>query len=280
MGVGPFRRFQKKQISMIQNGEETGKNFLTPFAYQYAKTRVANKQKNETIEEYRLFNNLLSSQPMAFNLFCPLIQKMQEGKADIVTQIVQAIFPLIPIHKVTEVGLEYLHTDIDNYLSDKTAMDAIIRYQDSSQRPCIIAIETKYTDVLGTNSAQIKALTRQKALLQQLGHFTQEAETQLLADQKPISQIYRNYLLSECYRLREPAHESYSVILSPADHPTTQQEVASLRQELKAQYRYKVQDITLEHFLEQAIATCPHDMKQPFIHFQDRYLNFGKLTKQ
>lgn len=37
---------------MIIGGEVSGKNFLTPFAFQYAKQRVANKQKNETIEEY------------------------------------------------------------------------------------------------------------------------------------------------------------------------------------------------------------------------------------
>lgn len=90
---------------------------------------------------------------MAFNLFCPLIQMMQEGNGAAVTQIVQAIFPQIAIGRVTEVGLEYLHTDIDNYLGDKTAMDAIIRYQDVHGHPCIIAIETKYTDVLGENSA-------------------------------------------------------------------------------------------------------------------------------
>lgn len=104
MGVGPFRSSKNLQISMIQNGEQSGKNFLTPFAFEYAKQRISGKQKNETIEEYRLFNNLLSSQPMAFNLFCPLIQMMQEGKEANVTQIVQAIFPQIAIGRVTEVG--------------------------------------------------------------------------------------------------------------------------------------------------------------------------------
>ena len=38
---------------MIVGGEESGKNFLTSFPFQYAKQRVIGKQKNETIEEYR-----------------------------------------------------------------------------------------------------------------------------------------------------------------------------------------------------------------------------------
>ena len=59
---------------------------------------------------------------MAFNLFCPLIQMMQEGKEETVTQIVYAIFPQIAIGRVAEIGLEYLHTAIENYLGDKTAI--------------------------------------------------------------------------------------------------------------------------------------------------------------
>lgn len=272
MGVGPFRSSRNLQISMIQNGEETGKNFLTPFAFQYAKKRVANKEKNETIEEYRLFNNLLSSQPMAFNLFCPHIQLLEQGRVTEVTAITQAIFPQIDIKEVTEVGLEFLHTDIEYYLGDKTAMDAIIRYNDSQSRPCFIAIETKYTDVLGENSAS--RTERQKALIRQLHYFTPEAEAQLLDGTKAISQIYRNFLLAECYRINEPAHEAYSVVLAPAGHPTTQQEVASLREELKEEYRYKVLDISLEYFLEQTLSVCPEDFKKPFLDFKERYLRF------
>ena len=153
MGVGPWRTSAKEQISMIANGEKTGRNFVNPFTFDYAKQRVEGKRRNETIDEYRLFNNLLSSQPMAFNLFCPLIQTLQDGKEELTTKIVQSIFPDFNIDKVTKVKLEYLHTKIENYLNDRTAMDAIIRYTDTEGLSCFIAIETKYTDVLGTNSA-------------------------------------------------------------------------------------------------------------------------------
>ena len=106
---------------MIANGENTGRNFVNDFTFEYAKQRIAGKKKNETIDEYRLFNNLLSSQPMAFNLFCPLIQMLQDGKEELTTKIVQSIFPDFNIDKVTKVKLEYLHTKIENYLNDRTA---------------------------------------------------------------------------------------------------------------------------------------------------------------
>lgn len=272
MGVGPWRTSTKRQINMIEDGEHNGKNFVDAFTFQYAKHRVATKQKNETIDEYRLFNNLLSSQPMAFNLFCPLIHMLEQGKEKEVTAIAKAIFPQIDIKEVTEVGLEFLHTDIENYLGDKTAMDAIIRYKDSEGRPCFIAIETKYTDVLGENSASRTG--RQKALIKQLNYFTPDAEAQLLDGTKSISQIYRNFLLAECYRINEPAHEAYSVVLAPKDHPTTQQEVASLREELKEEYRYKVLDVTLEDFVGQALSVCPEECCKPFLDFMGRYFSF------
>ena len=105
MGVGPWRTSAKEQISMIANGENTGRNFVNDFTFEYAKQRIAGKKKNETIDEYRLFNNLLSSQPMAFNLFCPLIQMLKEGKDELVTRIVQSTFPDFNIGQVTT----YIH---------------------------------------------------------------------------------------------------------------------------------------------------------------------------
>ena len=269
MGVGPFRFSTTPHENMIANGEKTGKNFVNQFAFEYAKKRVNNKQKNETIDEFRLFNNLLSSQPMAFNLFCPFIQMLEEGKTELVTSMIQKVFPEMDIKLVIEVGLEYLHTDVENYLNDKTAMDAIIRYIDNNGQPSFVAIETKYTDVLGTNTGSKKA--RYNEWIKRLGVFMPETEKALLNGSKPVSQIYRNFLLTESYGVTEKAGRCYSVILSPAKHPTTEEEVASLRDELKPEFRYKVISITLEDFIEKVLSICPEEEKAPFVYFSNRY---------
>ena len=120
---------------MLVDGDKTGKNFVNEFTFNYAKGRVEKKQLHETIDEYRLFNNMLSSQPMAFNLFCPFIQMLEQGRGDIVSKIFQNIFPDKYISEVSKVGLEYLETKIENYLNDNTAMDAIVRYKDTGTYP-------------------------------------------------------------------------------------------------------------------------------------------------
>ncbi len=269
MGVGPWRTSEHKHTNMIVNGEVTGKNFVNEDVFNYAKKRVANKKKNETIDEYRLFNNLLSSQPMAFNLFCPFIQMLEKGMVLEVSKIFQAVFPEIGIKEVTEVGLEFLPTKKENYLNDKTAMDAIVRYIDTDDKPSFIAIETKYTDVLGVNTGNEKA--RYKEWIKRLGVFKPETEESLLRGIKPISQIYRNFLLTESYGFKEKAHRYYSVVLSPALHPTTKEEVASLKDELKPEYQKKVFSVSLEDFIERTLAVCPSEEKAPFIYFANRY---------
>ena len=284
MGVGPHLRKGTPQINMLINGDKTGKNFVNEYTFNYAKHRVENKQPHETIDEYRLFNNMLSSQPMAFNLFCPFIEMRQQGKGDIVSRIFQNIFPDKYISEVTEVELEYLDTDIKKYLNDNAAMDAIVRYKDTDGKPAFIAIETKYTDVLGENTSR-KSDVLYDVWIKRIGMFKPETEAELLKSaeaakdknkkldgMKVVTQIYRNFLLTECYGINEGASRCYSVVLAPAQHPTTEKEVASLRNELKPEFQNKISAISLEYFITKTLEICPDEDKAPFEYFKNRYM--------
>ena len=284
MGVGPHLKKGTPQINMLVDGDKTGKNFVNEFTFNHAKHRVENKQPHETIDEYRLFNNMLSSQPMAFNLFCPFIEMREQGKGDIVSRIFQNIFPDKYISEVTEVGLEYLDTDIKKYLNDNTAMDAIVRYKDTDGKPAFIAIETKYTDVLGENTSR-KSDVLYDVWIKRIGMFKPETEAELLKSaeaakdknkkldgMKVVTQIYRNFLLTECYGINEGASRCYSVVLAPAQHPTTEKEVASLRNELKPEFQNKISAISLEYFIAKTLEICPDEDKAPFEYFKNRYM--------
>ena len=270
MGVAPWPSSKTKQVNMLVDGEHTGKNFVNAFTFNYANDRIAHRKKHETFDEYRLYNNMLSSQPMAFNLFCPFIQMLQEGKEELVSTVFRAVFPSMGIKVVTEVTLEFLPDDIENYVNDRTAMDVIVRYTDTDNLPSFIAIETKYTDVLGTNGASEHS--RHKEWIKKLGMFNEQAERELISGEKPIVQIYRNFLLTESYGKETGAHCYYSVVLAPAQHPTTAEEVASLQRELKPEYRYKISAVTLECFVETALSYCTGNDAAPFVYFKDRYL--------
>lgn len=187
-GVGPMRTSKRKYGNMISGGELSGKNFLMKETFEYAKERVDKKKTDETIDGFRLFNNLLSSMPMAFNLFYPLTLLLKE-KPEQVTCAIKSVFKDFPIFEVTEIGLEFIPTPKEKYSNDKSAMDAYIQFLDSEGGCYIIAIETKYTDVLGVNEA--RKCEEQKQLLLNTGLFNEEFAALLTGGKIKLTQIYR-----------------------------------------------------------------------------------------
>ena len=272
----------------IGNGENPKdgcwKNFLTEHAFKYAKKRVnpENKKPYETIEPDRLFNNLLSSQPMAFNLFCPLSQMVEESP-EAATRTIKAALPDYPIHKVKKVDLEFIPEKYNELTGDKSAMDAIIEFIDTDGQDGFIAIETKYSENLGTNVAYDRdengyKIPRAKTIeaVKKLRCFKPDIEKQIVEGKKGLTQIYRNFLLSEMYGLDEEI-QSYSIILAPNKHPSKDKEFNTLHNELCEEYQHKIKRIDLEDFVNKIISVCPEEYKSVFERFHDRYLNWEKL---
>lgn len=114
-----------------------GYNFLNEAIHAFAEKRI---QMNEgAVEPDRLRNNLLSSQPMCFNLFTSLDQDQE-----LATLLVAAL-PQVPEDiTVTAVRLEYAPPR-ETHLNDRTAFDALIEYERDRKRG-FIGIETKLTE--------------------------------------------------------------------------------------------------------------------------------------
>lgn len=273
----------------ISNGENPKdgcwKNFLTEFAFNYAKERVnpENKKPYETIESDRLFNNLLSSQPMAFNLFCPLRQ-MREESPETATKVIKAALPSYSIHEVTDVDLEFIPENYKDLTGDKSAMDAIIRFEDEQGKKGFIAIETKYSENLGTNAAYDRDKNGEKTprkqslkAVQELKCFKSDVESRIINGEVRLTQIYRNFLLSEKFG-EDKGLNSYSIILTPRNHPSTVDEFKSLYNELKEEHRTKINSMHLEDFVNAIINNSPTEYRVVFERFYDRYLNFEKLN--
>ena len=243
--------------------------------FEYAKERVKNRRENETIDEFRLFNNLLSSMPMAFNLFHPLMLLLKQDPA-MVTLAVRSVFRNFAVFEVTEIGLEFIPTPIENYTKDKSAMDAYIKFMDNKGGKHIIAIETKYTDVLGVNEAQ--RCEEQKQMLIDTGLFSPDFDELLTGGKVKLTQIYRNLLLTERYRIVEGLKDSYSVVLSPKEHPSTEEEIKSVTKYLKPEYAYKLSAVSLEDFVNAMIQYLPEYYAQVYESFRGRYLEFEKVV--
>lgn len=154
-------------------------------------------------------------------------------------------------------------------------MDAYIKFVDDKGGKYIIAIETKYTDVLGVNEA--RNCEEQKQLLLETGLFGDEFEELLMSGKVKLTQIYRNLLLTERYRIVEGFENSYSIVLSPKEHPSTEAEIKSVTEYLKPEYAYKLGAVTLEDFVEVMIQSLPEYYAQVYEKFRGRYLDFDKV---
>ncbi|MBE6276671.1 MAG: hypothetical protein E7096_10105 [Bacteroides sp.] len=271
---GYIQRGSKRYFygNYIMNGDKTGKNFLEDYIFDYAKKRVNNRKHYETINEERLFNNLLSSQPMAFNLFCPLIKMLEEDESS-TTDILRAALPDYNIKKVMKIDLEFIPDNFKELTNDLTAMDAIIEFTDNESIPSFIAIETKYSENLGVNEASRKG--KGKETITSLGIFRTEIKERIENKEVNLTQIYRNFLLSETYGI-DQNKKAYSIVLAPQEHPTTGDEVNSLKNELKEEYRYKISSVNLEDFVLKLIEKSQGKYQATFRAFYDRYLNFEK----
>ena len=262
----------------ISNGKESGANFLAEYIHAHALKRVRDKKPYEMIQEDRLFNNLLSSQPMAFNLFYPLEKLRSESPQD-ATRAIQAALPCYDIALVEEVALEFIPEKYKDITGDKSAMDAIIRYVDSEGKNCFIAIETKYSESLGANEAKDDATKeKERRVAVDLGIFRDEAAEKIASGDVPLTQIYRNFLLSEAYG-KKCGLGSFSIVLAPSIHPSTDREVASLLPKLKEEYAKKLKIVHLEDFVDALIANTPEEYSSLFDRFKSRYLDFDKARK-
>ncbi|MDR3627266.1 MAG: hypothetical protein P4L45_10560, partial [Ignavibacteriaceae bacterium] len=138
-GVGPTKQSNNEYGNMLKNEDgEKGLNFLDPIIFKVAKDRIA--QNKGSVESFRLLNNLLSSQPMCFNLFGLMVRDL-----DLATQLWNSIFPK-EIKIIKKILLEYSPEPNRNFLNDATAFDAFIEYVNFNDDLCFIGIETKLTE--------------------------------------------------------------------------------------------------------------------------------------
>lgn len=118
-----------------------GVNFLTPAAWQAARHRVEDNERGQTLDEARLWGDLLSSMPLAFNVFGPLAE-CPPLAADLARRWLGE--DLVPPDARVTARLEWSpgRTD-DRWLGDRTAADAALLVESEAGRT-LVCIETKY----------------------------------------------------------------------------------------------------------------------------------------
>ncbi len=268
---GPNQNSKDKYGNILVNGEKSGLNFFDEYIFQYAKSKVIEKQINPdlTIDEYRLFNNMLSSMPMAFNLFGPLRRYIEDGNHD-TTHIIKAVFPSLEwVDQVTYLDLEFIPKPSENYTNDKSAFDVMILAKDKKGQEGIISIETKYTDLLGKNSSSNRKvkddLAEKENLFVDLSIF-----------ENGYSQLARNFLLTLAYKRIHKLKYFSHVVLSPYEDKHSNKEIDIFKQNLN-KYHGNITKVELEDFVLRVKQSKINEYRKLINKFYIRYLDFSKV---
>ena len=196
-------------------------------------TQEIEKSKTEKtgalISEPRIWNNLLSSQPLCFNLFGEFYFDL-----NLATEFFKDLFPG-KIDKVMAVKFEYSPgRGNTKYLGDRSAFDVFVEYRKGNKRG-FIGIEVKYSESLEeeTKGQAIKNFEKPE---QQYEHWTNTCgifEDGSIDHLKvpPLSQIWRDHLL--CIATKQDYDEGFFVFLFPQKNSQCQEGVNNYQKYLK-----------------------------------------------
>lgn len=250
---------------------ETASNFLTERIREIVRKEVENcKKEDKKIQEPRIWDNLLSSQPMVFNLFGELSLDL-----DLCTRLFTRIFP--DIGAVTEVVFEYSPgRGADKgakYTADGTAFDVFIKYVSRNERPGFIGIEAKYHE--NSKSTTYSHKRSYDRIIAETNMFREDCIEWL--KKESLQQIWRDHLLSlSMYRTNQEYSSGKFVLLYPNGN---QEWVVVLDKYIKT---LTSKDNSVNGFyaitLELVIKILKEISKADWIvDFEDRYLNFAKI---
>ncbi len=120
-----------------------GRNFLTPDIARIVYREVAYREIGALIDEQRLWGNLLSSQPLTFNLFARCRADLKHA-----TSLFSLLFPDF-MCRVSDIAFEHSPGRGDPaFLGDGTAFDLFVSGAAVDGSPAFIAVEVKYAETM------------------------------------------------------------------------------------------------------------------------------------
>ena len=265
-----------------------GHNFLTPTIIDQAKRALEADvcggvpQDGAVIVQRRLWTDLLSSQPMAVNLFGELAADL-----DLAGVVARAVWGP-QIERVTSLCFEWSPGRGDpTYLGNGSAFDVFLAYETPAGGRGFIGVEVKYHENMRARAAKgadwYDHNPRYAEVARRAGAFPPEAltlvanpESRLSKDSlggTPMQQIWFDHLLAlSMLQSSDGWDEGRFVVLAPEANPKPADAADRYRQELVDESTFG--SVTLEEFV--AAAKSVSDTVW-LTNFEQRYLDQGPI---
>jgi len=250
----------------MPRAQESLANFLTDGIREKVRNEVIDRKNSagKLFGKPRIFNDLLSSQPLCFNLFGELAHDLTLASI-LVNDFSGGRFP-----EVVSVSFEHSPGRGDaRYLEDRSAFDVFLHCHTATGADGFIAIEVKYHENLAGKPGAHK--TRYDEVADMMGCFSEDRR---LLQTAPLQQIWRDHLLAGITRKVDGYADGLLVMLSPRDNHHVSDAVVSYRQQLTDSSSFE------SWSLEDVVGKLKEHSDAAWIDaFRNRYLAFEKIDR-
>ena len=265
------------------------------------KELAAIKQRERLTDEKRVYENLLSSQPMAFNIFLPL----KWNNYCVGNAVFKELFPTLNIKQLVDIKMEYVPGDGTGkndrkITTDNSCFDVYVEYVNNCNEIGGIGIEVKYTepfsqsdywDIEKIKIRNQKNLTKEKihelqkqkkkrytdAIEKYSKQFKKENEKEYL--QPKCNQLFRNQLLTEEVKDKFKINCILVVVYSEEDVPCIDT-ITKFIDLVKLEN--SCVPISINQFVLSAIKASKNlpEVKSLYENMYDRYCNYDLLNRK
>ena len=242
--------------------EESLANYLTKNIREVV-SKVLKESTDQLFARPRIFNNLLSSQPLCFNLFAELRFDLGLAKA-----LLNSLLPGT-VGKVMQIEFEYSPGRGDaSFTGDGSAFDVFIEYQTPICELAFLGIEVKYHE-----NMKDKASTHKKRYDQIANSMQCFSSNRSALKTSPLQQIWRDHLLAGSMLGESSKYRGGRfIILAPAGNEHCRGAINSYREQLTSCDTFDFWT------LEELVSILKiHSAAEWIRLFEDRYLNFEKV---
>ncbi len=246
--------------------EETLANYLSETIREVVRREVfsSENRQGKLFGYPRILNDLLSSQPLCFNLF---------GELQVDLKLASEVFAEITKGHVKQVmRIEFEHSpgrgDMD-YTGDASAFDVYVEYLTTKETMGFYGIEVKYHENMQVIASRHRSRYDEISAL--MGCFKADALEAL--HKTPLQQIWRDHLLTGSLLNKDPRFDEGSFIfLYPKDNLCCEQAVKAYQQCLSSTTTFM--PMTIEDMI---IALQHHSNEEWVQELSCRYIDFSSI---
>jgi len=252
----------------MPRAQERLESYLTPTIRKVVRREVMDRERaaGKLFGRPRIFNDLLSSQPLCFNLFGELAEDL-----GLASRVFRRLLP-DRVARVAAIELEWSPGRGDErFTGDNSAFDVFVRCVAPDGQAGFVGIEVKYHESLRDAAAKLRP--RYDQVARAMGAFREDGLEELEA--RPLQQVWRDHLLAGSM-LQADARwaRGLFVFLHPRDNDRCVEVVEQYGSCLVADDTFAVW--TLEHVAD---ALGAENAGAWVDAVRDRYLRFEKVDR-